>query len=31
MQKGFTVLKGGDWKEYKNSFRKEVKSYRMGL
>ena len=26
MQKGFTVLKGGDWEEYKNSFRKEVKA-----
>ena len=26
MKKGFTALKGGDWEEYKNTFRKEVKA-----
>ena len=26
MKKGFTALKGGNWKEYKNTFRKEVKA-----
>ena len=25
MKKGFTAVKGGDWEEYKNTFRKEVK------
>ena len=26
MKKGFTALKGGDWEECKNSFRKKVKA-----
>ena len=26
MKKGFTALKGGDWEEYDNTFRKEVKA-----
>ena len=26
MKKGFTALKGGNWEEYKNTFRKEVKA-----
>ena len=26
MKNGFTALKGGDWEEYKNTFRKEVKA-----
>ena len=25
MKQGFVALKSGDWEEYKNSFRKEVK------
>ena len=26
MKKGFTALKGGNWEEYRNTFRKEVKA-----
>ena len=26
MMKGFTALKGGNWEEYKNTFRNEVKA-----
>ena len=31
MKKGFTALKGGDWEEYQNVFRKEVRANGVGL